>query len=235
MFGYPYNLKARRINFLHYLANRKDDEMLKKFFQAQWRYPTSGDWTEQVKQDLEDFEIECDLDFLRSKSKESFTNIVKRKATEYALYTYLEKKNGHSKLDNLFYSCLSTQEYLTNSDLTVQQAQLIFKYRVRMANYSENFRGYSGHTPCPLCLAHLDSQAMCMTCPTIRENVTIEGSYTQIFTNKITKELVKTVEAVDKYRDGFLQSRYFDNVEYKCLPRPLFTLIVMSCYLQVDC
>ena len=136
---------------------------------------------------------------------------VKKKATEYGLYRYLEKKNGHSKLDNLFYSGLSTQEYLTNSDLTAKQAQLIFKYRVRMASYSEDFRGYSGHTPCPLCLAHLDSQAMCMTCPVIRENVTIEGTYSQIFTNKITKELVKTVEAVDRYREDFLQSRYLDN------------------------
>ena len=141
MCGYPYNLKERRINYLHYLANRKDDEMHKTFFQAQWQYPIFGDWTERVKQDLDDFEMEENLDFLRSKSIESLTNIVKWKATEYGLYKYLEKKNGHSKLDNLFYSCFSTQEYLTNSDLTVQQAQLIFKYRVRMANYNENFRG----------------------------------------------------------------------------------------------
>ena len=58
MCGYPYNLKERRINYLHYLANRKDDEMLKKFFQAQWQYPIFGDWTERVKQDLDDFEME---------------------------------------------------------------------------------------------------------------------------------------------------------------------------------
>jgi hypothetical protein len=203
-------LKARRIHYLHYLANRKDEEMLNKFFQAQWKYPTTGDWTEHAKQDLQDFNMDCDLEYLRTKSKEAFKSIVRRKATEYALFKYLEKKNGHTKLDNLYYTGLSTQEYLTNNDLTVKQAQLIFKYRVRMASYSENFRGSSGHTPCPLCLAHLDSQAMCMTCPAIRENVKLEGRYSQIFTNKITKELVKTVEAIDRFRDDFLQSRYLE-------------------------
>ena len=181
-----------------------------KFFQAQWKYPTTGDWTEHAKQDLQDFNMDCDLEYLRTKSKEAFKSIVRRKATEYALFKYLEKKNGHTKLDNLYYTGLSTQEYLTNNDLTVKQAQLIFKYRVRMASYSENFRGSSGHTPCPLCLAHLHSQAMCMTCPAIRENVKLEGRYSQIFTNKITKELVKTVEAIDRFRDDFLQSRYLE-------------------------
>jgi hypothetical protein len=80
----------------------------------------------------------------------------------------MEMKNGHSKLDNLFYTSLSTQEYLTESELSATQAQLVFKYR--MANYNENFRGYTGHTPRPLFLSHLDCQSMCMSCPTNKEN-----------------------------------------------------------------
>ena len=50
-------LKARRINYLHYLMSTKETEMLHKFFQAQWKYPTKNDWTEQTKTDLEDFEM----------------------------------------------------------------------------------------------------------------------------------------------------------------------------------
>ena len=100
----------------------------------------------------------------------------------------LEKKEIHSKLDNLFYSSLSTQDYLTNKDLSAKQAQLVFAHRVRMANYREHFRGYSGHTPCPLCLYHLDSQPMCMSCPITKENVSIQGQYQHIFSNKIMKK-----------------------------------------------
>ena len=60
-------LKARRINHLHYLVTRKSEEMLAKFFITQWKYPSPGDWTEQVKEDLKDFGMLADFDFMRSK------------------------------------------------------------------------------------------------------------------------------------------------------------------------
>ena len=75
-------LKARRINYLHYLMSTKETEMLHKFFQAQWKYPTKNDWTEQTKADLEDFGITVDL--VKSKSKYSFSQLVKRKSKEFA-------------------------------------------------------------------------------------------------------------------------------------------------------
>ena len=204
-------LKARRINHLHYLVTRKSKEMLAKFFITQWKYPSPGDWTEQVKEDLKDFGMLADFDFMRSKSKDSFKNLVKKKAVEYAFYSFMEMKNGHSKLDKLFYTSLSTQEYLTERKLSAAQAQLVFKYRTRMANYNENFRGYTGHTPCPLCLSHLDCQSMCMSCPTIKENIGVDGQYQKLFSNKITKEWVKILESVDNFRNDFFQSRYLEN------------------------
>ena len=43
-------IKCRRINYLHYLATRKPNEMLYKFFMAQWTHPAkSNEWTEKVK------------------------------------------------------------------------------------------------------------------------------------------------------------------------------------------
>ena len=200
-------LKARRINYLHYILTTNNEGMLAKFFRVQWKYPSPGDWTEQVKVDLADFGMEIDLGQIRSKSTEAFKNLVKIKASDYAFYSYLENKEGHSKLDSLFYSKLATQEYLINTNLSAKEAQLVFSYRVRMANYSENFRGYSGHSPCPLCLSHLDSQAMCMSCPAIKENVNLQGKYQQIFSNKITKDLVKSLELIEKFRTEFLNSR----------------------------
>jgi hypothetical protein len=69
-------IKARRINFLHYLSTRKKSEMHYKFFIAQWKYPTTNDWTEQVKNDLEDFGVQVDLNYIQSKSKSAFKQIV---------------------------------------------------------------------------------------------------------------------------------------------------------------
>ena len=46
-------IKARRVNFLHTLANLEESEMLSKFVLHQWDQPSKLDWTEQVKKILE--------------------------------------------------------------------------------------------------------------------------------------------------------------------------------------
>ena len=40
---------ACRINYLHYLLTRNENDMLYKFFITQWYQPCRGDWTETVK------------------------------------------------------------------------------------------------------------------------------------------------------------------------------------------
>ena len=50
-------LKARRLNYLKYLVNRNEKEMIHKFFFAQWNHPTTNDWTMQARQDLTDFDL----------------------------------------------------------------------------------------------------------------------------------------------------------------------------------
>ena len=48
-------IKARRINYLHYLLKLSRSEMLSNFFYTQWEHSVKLDWTEQVKKDLSDF------------------------------------------------------------------------------------------------------------------------------------------------------------------------------------
>ena len=69
-------IKARRINYLHYLATRHTDTMLYQFFITQWKYSSKLDWTRQVKEDLDDFGIEANLDWIKSRSKGWFKNLV---------------------------------------------------------------------------------------------------------------------------------------------------------------
>ena len=129
-------VKARRLNYLHYLVTRNPEEMLFKKIDRQWKHPVAGDWVLQAKQDLEDFSISEDLDWIKSQSKYSFKTLVKRKAKEFAFFTYLEKKASHTKLDNLFNSDLAMQEYLKLNSMTSYEAKTVFSYRVRAANYS---------------------------------------------------------------------------------------------------
>ena len=65
-------IKARRIIYLHYLLKLTKSEMLYKFFITQWLNPNTGDWSEQVKEDLKDFGIQEDFDFIRRISIKTF-------------------------------------------------------------------------------------------------------------------------------------------------------------------
>ena len=104
-----------------------------------------------VKSDLEDFKITIDLEYIKSKSSLSFKNLVKVKAKEFAFNKFMESKNNHSKMNNLWYNELKTQNYLVSNQFTPNQAQTIFSFRTRIANFQENFRGSGVHIPCLLC------------------------------------------------------------------------------------
>ena len=81
-------IKARRISYLHYLANLGQSEMLYKVFITQWKYPDKGDWTEQVKIDLKDFKLDWSLKDFVSKSKNSCKRMLKIKQRKLHLNIY---------------------------------------------------------------------------------------------------------------------------------------------------
>ena len=72
-------LKARRVNYIHYLATQKPKDMMYTVFITQWRQPTEGDWNLQARLDLTDLGMEDDLGWIKQKSKQAFTNSVKVK------------------------------------------------------------------------------------------------------------------------------------------------------------
>ena len=73
-----YLVKARRLNYLYNLLNSPNTSMLFKVFSVQWHYPSKGDWTLLVKDDLRDFELPSDLQKLKLMSKENFKKQLKK-------------------------------------------------------------------------------------------------------------------------------------------------------------
>ena len=73
-------IKARRLNFLHYLVKLPKRNMLSNFFHAQWEHSTKLDWTEQVKLDLIDFGLTSNLESLEKMSIFTFKNLIKKRA-----------------------------------------------------------------------------------------------------------------------------------------------------------
>ena len=60
--------------------NLDKSEMLYKLFVVQWKLSRGGprgDWSEMVKEDLDDLKINKDLEVIKSKSKLSFKKLLK--------------------------------------------------------------------------------------------------------------------------------------------------------------
>ena len=138
-------IKTRRLNYLHHLVTRNEDEMIKKTFITQWNNPTKGDWSELVREDLKMFGMDEELSWIKAKSKNSFKAFLRSKANELALQILLNKKKNHSKMKNLHYSDLKIRAYLKNEKITIKEARALFKFRTRMITCWGNFKGEGPH------------------------------------------------------------------------------------------
>ena len=76
---------------------------------------------------------------LESKSTKSFKDLIKLKAREFELRSLVVIKNTQSKMKNLEYDKLNLQEYLQTLDTDL--ATHVMRFRLRMACFSENFKG----------------------------------------------------------------------------------------------
>ena len=199
-------IKKRRLQYLHHLANREEKEMLHQFFITQWNKPSKGDWTETAKENMEEFGLQADLGFLKSKSKSSFKNILKKKAIEYAFEELTEKQAKHSKMENLQYSELAIQNYFLQPGINIDEIRSIFKYRTRMAPFGENFRAGRESVTCPLCSTHVDSQVMSFMCPAIRKNINIDCDIQDLYTDTMNMKTASTVSHILKLRREILET-----------------------------
>ena len=196
-------IKVRRVLFLHYLVNLKSSEMLSNFFWAQWEKPAKLDWTLDVKKNLEEFGILKSLENIKSMSKYSFKKLVMKKAKEFEFDRLLKIKVSKSKMKNLSYTCLEIQDYLLLKDMNTSQAKALFKFRLRMAPFGENFRGGNDKVLCPLCGLHVDGQEESFSCPKMKQIINIKGNYKQVFGWKFTQEFIKTIQSIFEFREEY--------------------------------
>ena len=200
-------IKARRINYLHYLVSRRKSEMLHQFFITQWNRPCKGDWTETVRGNLEEFDIPIDLDYIRNKSKVAFTKIVKEKAKELALKLLRMKQSTHKKMKSLIYKELKPQSYLSLAGIKVEEVRNIFRFRVRMAPFGENFRGFKDKSMCPLCENHLDDQKLSFQCEAIKEKKEIVLDINNIYDENIEIETARKLTEMLRIREQLLKEK----------------------------
>ena len=165
--------------------------MLDKFVVAQWENQTKCDWTERIREDLADLNIEENFNYIQSKSK-------RVKIREFTLEKLNEAKFKHSKMDSLVFTDLNMQEYLLNEEISVEQKQTIFQFRTHMANFASNY----GETnkPCKICQMHIDCQAHSVVCNGTPKDICKDGKYKETYTNNISRETAVMLHKIVEHR-----------------------------------
>ena len=209
-----YIVMGRRVMYLHYLVNLKKEEMLHQFFIAQWENPAKNDWTETVKKDLECLGIKCDLKEIQKKKKEQFREMVKRSIKSVAFNYLMELKRKHSKMNNLQYTELKQQNYLSSKLVPPYKAKSLFRFRVRADRVKCNYKNSYSDLSCPLCLVTEDKSEHLLDCVRIKEkcvNVRVNATskYMDIFSSSIEK-MIAAVDLLDtamKVRESLLDEQ----------------------------
>ena len=98
---------------------------------------------------------------------------------------------------------LETQEYFKNTELNLEDIRITFRYRTRMENFGENFRGGRTHVMCPFCNTHIDSQLLSTSCPIIKQHIPNISDISDIFTNHIKTETIQTIREISRIREEY--------------------------------
>ena len=72
-----------------------------------------------------------------------------------------------------------------------------------MAPFGENFRGGQARVICPLCHSHPDGQEESFRCTAVNKVMEVKGKYMQIFGQKFSGDLVKTIQIIYNYREEY--------------------------------
>ena len=71
-------------------------------------------------------------------------------------------------------------------------------------SFKENFGNKYENKGCPLCITHLDTQSHAVQCDKVKESISIEGNYSDIFKENIPTNISKSLHKISKMREGLI-------------------------------
>ena len=70
-----YIIKMRRLMFLHHILHQGEESLLYRFFLAQLSHPTKGDWVTEVMKNIEDFDLNLELEDIKTCPRACLENL----------------------------------------------------------------------------------------------------------------------------------------------------------------
>ena len=208
-----YIIKKRRLMYLHHIIRRPENEVIKRFYDAQKLKPSKNDWVVFVEKDKEDLKIKLNDEEIRKYTKNKFKKYLEERIKIEVFKYLMNKKEKHSKTNDLNYDTLKVQNYMkTDNNLTNDEKYFLFKLRTRMTNVKANFKNSFIDLKCKLGCDSEDNQKHIIECDIIlnesqklASNISIE--YEDIFKedSKSQNTAAKLIYEAWKIRENIIE------------------------------
>ena len=198
-----YIISCWRMTYLHTILVRSDSEITKRVFIAQKEAPTKGDFINLVKEDYEKIGETLDTERIANTTKETHKRNIKSKIRIAAFQYLKEKQSNHSKVKDIVYKNLETQQYLKSPLFTNEEASLLFSLRSRAIDCKSNFKSkYSKEDLlCRICQQEEESQIHLLHCKPLNDVlksndiITDDVNYNDLYSEHRKQKVITTLFA----------------------------------------
>ena len=205
---------SRRLNYLHNIISKDDNELIKRVFEAQKQQTTKGDWIELIKGDFQLIEEQFNEDNIKAMSKNKFKRYIKEKIRKAAFKYLTRLQSSHSKIKHIKYESLKIQPYILSKNLTDNEVNNLFALRSRMIRVKENFKNqYLQNLKCQFQCEKVESQQHLLECESLIEKLNddkydlTEVEYSDIFGNvKEQENIIHIYDKILTLRDELLSN-----------------------------
>ena len=124
-----HHLTYLRLLYHHHILTRDKEETISKVYYKQKESSSKGDWFQLLQADFEFIEVQMNEESIIQTPKGDYKKVIKALVDKAAFRYFLNKKEGHSKLDKIEYTQLRIQPYLSTTLITNKQKQLLYVLR----------------------------------------------------------------------------------------------------------
>ena len=202
-------LTIHRLLYHHHIVNLGENETVKKVYNKQKEESTKGDWIKLVEKDFLFIEANMNDEEIKTMSKNKYKTWVKEKVKKAAFESYVKEKNTLTKIKDIEYTCLETQQYLVDTMFSSEERNLLFALRSRCYPVKENFKNINKQNMnCKLGCAQTESQEHVFSlCPRLKNGpLSRTTDYNSVFENVFEQKLaMKVFSRIDKERNSLLK------------------------------
>ena len=195
-------IRERRLRFLHYILNQKENSLLYKVLKCQLENSSKKDWIRTIKQDLKELQMEnLSLEEIKGMRKTSFEKLIKEQIKDNVFEKLTKLKKSHSKVNTIEHEVLRIQKYLQPNHvrITKEESQLIFKLRSRMTNTKTNLKRAFNNTECDACGKAEETQEHIVKCNDLNEDNMENYDYEKLKVGTVSEQL----KIAKKFEENF--------------------------------